>query len=85
MRTGFCRTIALTAVAAAIGFVAPVGAQQPAAPAAPGVKNLKMQSTWAASWTIQDNFRFFAERMDKLTGGQVKIEAMAAGQIVPPF
>src|SRR3990172_6802135 len=64
MLTGFCRTIALTAVAAAIGFVAPVGAQQPAAPAAPGVKNLKIQSTWAASW---------------------KIEAMAAGQIVPPF
>jgi TRAP-type mannitol/chloroaromatic compound transport system substrate-binding protein len=49
------------------------------------VKNLKFQSTWPASLTLQDNFRFFADRVDKLTGGQVKIEVMAAGQIVPPF
>jgi TRAP-type mannitol/chloroaromatic compound transport system substrate-binding protein len=49
------------------------------------VKSLKFQSTWPASLTLQDNFRFFADRVDKLTGGQVKIEAMAAGQIVPPF
>jgi len=49
------------------------------------VKNLKFQSTWPASLTLQDNFKFFAERVDKLTSGQVKIEALAAGQIVPPF
>jgi TRAP-type mannitol/chloroaromatic compound transport system substrate-binding protein len=49
------------------------------------VKNLKFQSTWPASLTLQDNFRFFADRVDKLTSGQVKIEALAAGQIVPPF
>ncbi len=57
-----------------------VAAQQPA-----GVKSLKMQSTWPASLTLQDNFKYFAEKVDKLTGGQVKIEALAAGQIVPPF
>ncbi len=56
-------------------------AQQPAA----GPKNLKFQSTWPASLTLQDNFKYFAEKMDKLTGGQIKIEALAAGQIVPPF
>ena len=44
-----------------------------------------MQSTWPASLTIQDNFKFFAERVDKLTGGALKIEVHAAGQIVPPF
>jgi len=27
----------------------------------------------------------FAEHVDKLTGGQIKIEAVAAGQYVPPF
>jgi TRAP-type mannitol/chloroaromatic compound transport system substrate-binding protein len=48
-------------------------------------KTLKMQSTWPASLTLQDNFRFFAERVDKLTGGSLKIEVHAAGQIVPPF
>src|SRR5262249_17959417 len=42
-------------------------------------------STWPASLTLQDNFRMFAERVDKLTRGEVKIEAMAAGQVVPPF
>ncbi|MGE5793360.1 MAG: TRAP transporter substrate-binding protein [Bacteroidota bacterium] len=56
-------------------------AQQPAA----GPKSLKFQSTWPASLTLQDNFKYFAEKMDKLTSGQIKIEALAAGQIVPPF
>src|SRR5687768_2139529 len=48
-------------------------------------KSLKMQSTWPASNTLQDHFKIFAERLDKLSQGSVKIEAMAAGQIVPPF
>jgi len=58
-------------------------AQQPAQQGA--AKNLKFQSTWPASLTLQDNFKYFAERVDKLTRGEVKIEAMAAGQIVPAF
>ena len=57
-----------------------VAAQQPA-----GVKNLKIQSTWPASLTLQDNLRMFTERVDKLSGGQIKIEALAAGQVVPAF
>ncbi|MBL8376331.1 MAG: TRAP transporter substrate-binding protein [Burkholderiales bacterium] len=52
---------------------------------APAPKTLKMQSTWPAALTLQDNFRYFGERVDKLTGGSLKIETMAAGQIVPPF
>ncbi|MGH8692594.1 MAG: TRAP transporter substrate-binding protein, partial [Burkholderiales bacterium] len=38
-----------------------------------------------ASITLQDHLRLLAERIDKLTAGQVKIEVLAAGQIVPPF
>jgi TRAP-type mannitol/chloroaromatic compound transport system substrate-binding protein len=76
------KNIVLTAaIAAAFGFAAQAQAQAPAS----GVKNLKMQSAWPASLTPQDNFRFFAERVDKLTSGQLKIEALAAGQVVPPF
>ena len=71
--------LSVTALAVAAAFAVPAAAQQPAA------KNLKMQSTWPASLTLQDNFRYFAERVDKLTSGQVKIEALAAGQVVPPF
>ena len=71
------KAFSLTVLAAAGPVAFPAAAQAPAA------KQLKMQSTWPASLTLQDNFRFFADRMDKLTGGQVKIEALAAGQIVP--
>src|SRR2546423_10018456 len=71
-RTLIAAAVALAAATAAV-------AQQPA------TKNLKFQSTWPASLTLQDNFKYFAERFDKLTRGEVKIEAMAAGQIVPPF
>ncbi len=77
------KTFCATAVALAAAFAVPVAAQQPSAPA--GVKNYKFQSTWPASLTLQDHFKYFAERVDKLTSGQVKIEALAAGQIVPPF
>src|SRR5712691_5314334 len=69
----------LLALAIVLGLAGTVGAQQPAP------RILKMQSTWPASLTLQDNFKYFAERVDKLTGGQLKIEALAAGQIVPPF
>ncbi len=82
MRKALRKGCALTAIAAALGFAVQAGAQQPAAG---GAKNLKMQSTWPASLTLQDNFKFFGERVDKLTGGQLKIETLAAGQIVPPF
>jgi TRAP-type mannitol/chloroaromatic compound transport system substrate-binding protein len=73
------KAFSLTALAAGAALAFSATAQQPAA------KQLKMQSTWPASLTLQDNFRFFAERVDKLTSGSVKIEAMAAGQIVPAF
>ena len=53
--------------------------------AAAQVKSVKVQSTWPASLTIQDHLRILSDRVDKLTSGQVKIEVLAAGQIVPPF
>ncbi|HEX6003046.1 MAG TPA: TRAP transporter substrate-binding protein [Burkholderiales bacterium] len=65
----------------ALALVAAASAQQ----AKPAPRTLKMQSSWPASLTLQDNFRFFAERVDKLTGGQLKIDALAAGQVVPAF
>src|SRR5688572_7017526 len=68
--------LAVTALAAALGF---------APQALPQSTTLKMQSTWPASSSLQENFKFFGERVDKLTGGQLKVEAMAAGQIVPAF
>ena len=44
-----------------------------------------MQATWPASLTLYENFTYFAERVDKLSAGALKIEAMPAGQVVPAF
>jgi TRAP-type mannitol/chloroaromatic compound transport system substrate-binding protein len=51
----------------------------------PAPKVLKMQSSWPAGSAAQDHFRIFADRLDKISGGNVKVEVMAAGQIVPAF
>ena len=63
----FSLVLAIVALCLAV----PAGAQ--------AIRTLKMQSSWPASLTLQDNFKFFAERVDKLTGGQLKIDALAAG------
>jgi TRAP-type mannitol/chloroaromatic compound transport system substrate-binding protein len=76
------KTVA-SALGVALAAATAAFAQQPAQQGA--AKNLKFQSTWPASLTLQDNFKYFAERVDKLTRGEVRIEAMAAGQIVPAF
>lgn len=46
---------------------------------------LKMQATWPASLTLYENFLMFAERLDKISAGTLKIETMPAGQVVPAF
>jgi TRAP-type mannitol/chloroaromatic compound transport system substrate-binding protein len=79
MSTAWKNASRSAALATALAFLVPAFAQQPAP------KTLKMQSTWPASSTLQENFKFFAERVDKLTSGQLKVETMAAGQVVPPF
>jgi TRAP-type mannitol/chloroaromatic compound transport system substrate-binding protein len=65
-------------VAASVAAIpTPAGGQE--------TRTLKMQSSWPASLIIHDNFRMIADRVDKLTAGQLKIETLAAGQVVPPF
>jgi TRAP-type mannitol/chloroaromatic compound transport system substrate-binding protein len=46
---------------------------------------LKMQATWPASLTLYENFTYFADRINKVSGGSLKIDAMPAGQVVPAF
>ena len=48
-------------------------------------RTLKIQSAVPPSSTTQDALKFFADRVDKLTGGQLKIDALPGGAIVPPF
>ena len=56
---------------AAVVFSGDALAQQP--------RVLKMQSTWPASLTLHEQFLYWAERVDKLSGGTLKIDAMPAG------
>ena len=68
------RSVAVLACAAA--FSAGANAQ---------TVNLKMQATWPASLTLYENFTYFVDRVSKISGGSLKIEAMPAGQVVPAF
>jgi TRAP-type mannitol/chloroaromatic compound transport system substrate-binding protein len=64
------------ALGCAAAFASGVQAQQ---------VNLKMQSTWPASLTLHENFLHLVDRVGKMSGGQLKIDAMPAGQVVPAF
>jgi TRAP-type mannitol/chloroaromatic compound transport system substrate-binding protein len=74
---------ALTAICAGLGLCAVVALSGAAVAQQPRV--LKMQSVWPASLTLHEQFVYWAERVDKLSGGTLKIETMPAGQVVPAF
>src|SRR5262245_62359105 len=67
----------VAALTATLGLVGAAHAQQ--------ARTLKVQSAVPPSSTAQDAFQFLADRVDKLTAGQLKIEALPGGAIVPPF
>ena len=61
----------LLGLVAALMFITTTQAQSPAP------RTLKMQASWPSTVTAWDNFRFIAERLDKTTGGAIKIETNA--------
>ena len=73
-RTSFC---------AALGLV--IALALPSAASAQQARVLKMQSSWPASLTLHEQFIYWADRVDKLSGGTLKIEALPAGTVVPAF
>ncbi len=46
---------------------------------------LKMQSSWPATEIFQDMARQYVERVEKMAGGRLKIDLLAAGAVVPAF
>ncbi len=46
---------------------------------------LKMQASWPVASTFMDNFKMFADRVKKVSGGRLEIETMPAGTVVPAF
>src|SRR5687768_2249579 len=77
------RSLALVLVAVVAALVA--GGTTPPAATAQSPVVLKIQASWPASLTIFDHLKFVAERVDKLSGGSLKIEPLPAGTIVPAF
>jgi TRAP-type mannitol/chloroaromatic compound transport system substrate-binding protein len=69
-------TLVAAAVAAVLGLAAPAEAQ---------TRTLNMQSSWPANSTAQEAFKMFADRVDKMTGGELKITTSPAGTVVPAF
>lgn len=46
---------------------------------------LKIQAAWPTASQLYESLKVFAERVDKLSGGRLKVEALPAGAIVPAF
>lgn len=73
------------ALAALVAVLVVVGGLKPEVTTAQAPVKLKFQATWPAGLTLYDNFKFFVERVDKMSGGRLKIETLPAGSIVPAF
>jgi len=46
---------------------------------------LKMQSSWGASDIFQDMARQYSERVEKMSGGRLKVDMLPAGAVVKAF
>ena len=46
---------------------------------------LKMQSSWGAKAIFQDMFREYAQRVEAMAGGRLKLEVLPAGAVVKAF
>ena len=62
--------------------------QKPAAPAvvsSTGPISMRWQSTWPSKDIFHEYALDFAKKVNEMTGGDLKIEVLPAGAVVPPF
>ncbi|MBI2555688.1 MAG: C4-dicarboxylate ABC transporter, partial [Candidatus Rokubacteria bacterium] len=64
-------------LAGLMGVPPPAGAQAPV--------KMKIQSAFPAVSIVYGNLKYFGERVEKMSGGRVKVEALPAGAVVPAF
>ncbi len=76
-RRTFLRGAAVAAGAAALGFPNVVKAQGPI--------SMRWQSTWPAKDIFHEYANDFAKKVNDMTGGDLKIEVLPAGAVVPAF
>ena len=78
MRRKFLKASSGVAAGAAIGF--PMIATGQAAPI-----SMRWQSTWPAKDIFHEYANDFAKKVNDMTGGELKIEVLPAGAVVPAF
>ncbi|GGB98939.1 C4-dicarboxylate ABC transporter [Oxalicibacterium flavum] len=76
-RRKFIGTAAATGGAAALAF--------PMISTAQSVTNLRFQSTWPSKDIFHEYALDFAKKVNDMTGGELKIEVLPAGAVVPAF
>lgn len=76
-RRSFLKTAAVAAGAATLGFPTIVKAQTP--------MNWRWQSTWPTKDIFHEYALDFAKKVNDMTGGELKIEVLPAGSVVPAF
>jgi len=77
-RRGFLKTAAVAAgAAAAMGFPTVLKAQGPI--------SMRFQSTWPTKDIFHEYALDFAKKVNDMTGGDLKIEVLPAGSVVPAF
>lgn len=70
--------LGLGALGSRLGTMAPTPAEAQA-------RTLKIQASFPAASLLFTNLQIFAGRVEKISGGRLKVEALPAGAIVPPF
>lgn len=74
--------VGFTLAATALG----AGAQQATSvPAAANALKVPVQTAWPQESWLFDSMKFFASRVERMSGGRLVFEGMPAGQVVPPF
>jgi len=90
-RRKFLTGAAAATTGAAISGLALAQAQKPASPAAPAVAssagpiNMRWQSTWPTKDIFHEYALDFAKKVNDMTGGDLRIEVLPAGAVVPAF
>ncbi|MFY8183866.1 MAG: TRAP transporter substrate-binding protein [Polynucleobacter sp.] len=70
---------------AAVGGAGAAALSFPMISKSQGVQNLRFQSTWPAKDIFHEYAVDFATKVNDMTGGELKIEVLPAGAVVPAF
>ena len=76
-RRNFLRVAAAAASASAVAAPAVVSAQGPI--------SMRWQSTWPSKDIFHEFAQDYAKKVNDMTGGDLRIEVLPAGAVVPPF